>query len=117
MLEIINYISIIAVPTVIFMIVLYGIVEKKKVFDIFIEGTKEGIETTIKILPTLIGLFLAIGALKSSGLIEGIEKLVYPILKFINFPVEIFPLAILRPVSRKCFTYYSNRYYKIKRSR
>ena len=99
-MEIINYISIIAVPMVILIIVLYGIVEKKKVFDIFIEGTKEGIETTIKILPTLIGLFLAIGALKSSGLIEGLERVIDPLLKLIKIPTDIFLLAILRPISR-----------------
>ena len=99
-MEIINYISIIAVPFVIFIIILYGIIEKKKVFDIFIEGTKDGIETTIKILPTLIGLFLAIGALRSSGIIDGIGEILYPILNVIKFPIEILPLALLRPISR-----------------
>lgn len=101
-MQIINYISIIAVPFVIFIIVLYGFLEKKKVFDIFLEGTKEGIETTIKILPTLIGLFLAISALRNSGIIEGIGNILYPVLKLISFPMEILPLALLRPVSRKC---------------
>lgn len=99
-MKFINYISIIAVPFIIFIIVLYGTLEKKKVFDIFLEGTKDGIETTIKILPTLIGLFLAIGALRSSGIIDGISQLLYPILEIISFPIEIFPLALLRPISR-----------------
>lgn len=102
MLNFINYISIIAVPLIIFIIILYGVLEKKKVFDIFIEGTKDGIETTIKILPTLIGLFLAIGALRSSGIIDGIGKMLYPILKTIKFPMEVLPLALLRPISRQC---------------
>ncbi len=101
-MEIINYISIIAVPFVIFIIILYGLIEKKKVFDIFVDGTKEGLETTIKILPTLIGLFLAIGALRSSGVIDGIGQILSPILNFIKFPTEILPLALLRPISRKC---------------
>jgi len=100
--EFINYISIIAVPFVIFFVVFYGMLEKKKVFDIFIEGTKEGIETTVKILPTLIGLFLAIGALRTSGIIDGIGNVLYPLLQLISFPMEILPLALLRPVSRKC---------------
>ena len=109
-MEIINYISIIAVPFIIFLIILYGVIEKKKVFDIFIEGTKEGLETTIKILPTLIGLFLAIGALRSSGIIEGIGKILSPILTIIRFPIEILPLALLRPISRKCLNSHSNKY-------
>lgn len=109
-MEIINYISIIAVPLVILIIILYGVLEKKKVFDIFIEGTKDGIETTIKILPTLIGLFLAIGALRSSGIIEGIGKILSPILMLVKFPIEILPLALLRPISRKCFNSNGHRY-------
>lgn len=109
-MEVLNYISIIAVPFVIFIIILYGVIEKKKVFDIFIEGTKDGIETTIKILPTLIGLFLAIGALRSSGVIDGIGKILSPILMIINFPIEILPLALLRPISRKCIDRNCNRY-------
>lgn len=107
-MEVINYISIIAVPIVIFIIILYGVMEKKKVFDIFIEGTKDGIETTIKILPTLIGLFLAIGTLRSSGIIDGIGKILYPILTIIKFPTEILPLALIRPISRKCINCNSN---------
>lgn len=109
-MEIINYISIIAVPLVILIIILYGVLEKKKVFDIFIDGTKEGLETTIKILPTLIGLFLAIGALRSSGIIEGTGNFLSPILTLIKFPIEILPLALLRPISRKCFNSNCNRY-------
>ena len=98
-MQILNYISTIAVPLIIFIIILYGVLERKKVFDIFIDGAKDGIKTTIKILPTLIGLFFAIGALRSSGILEGIEKILKPILNFIKFPTEIFPLAILRPIS------------------
>lgn len=105
-MEIINYISIIAIPFTIFIIILYGVIEKKRVFDIFIEGTKDGVTTTIKILPTLIGLFLAIGALRSSGVIEGISKVLSPLLILIKFPVEILPLAMLRPISRKCINCY-----------
>ena len=111
-MQFINYISLIAVPFIIFIIILYGVLEKKKVFDIFIEGTKDGLETTIKIFPTLIGLFLAIGALRSSGIIDGIAGLLNPILKIISFPIEVFPLAILRPISRKCSNRHYNRYNK-----
>ena len=98
-MQIINYISIIAVPFIIFIIILYGFLEKIKIFDVFIEGTKEGIKTTIKILPTLIGLFFAIGAIKSSGIIEGIGKVLNPFLSLIRFPMELLPLALLRPIS------------------
>ena len=57
-IKIIQYISIMAMPLVIFIIILFGVKEKKPVFDLFLIGAKKGVEITIKIFPTLIGLFL-----------------------------------------------------------
>ena len=64
-MEIINYLSAAAVPTVILLIIVYGVMEKNKVYDTFLDGAKEGLEVVIKIFPTLIGIFLAVGALRS----------------------------------------------------
>ena len=98
-MQVINFFSNLAMPMVIFFIVLYGVTEKVKVFDNFLEGAKEGIKITFSILPTLIGLFLAIGVLRSSGVLDFIIKLSSPILEIFNFPSELMPLAILRPIS------------------
>lgn len=98
-MQVINFFSNLAMPMVIFFIILYGVTEKVKVFDNFLEGAKEGIKTTFSILPTLIGLFLAIGVLRSSGVLDFIIKLSSPILEIFNFPSELMPLAILRPIS------------------
>lgn len=98
-MQFINFISNLAMPMIILLIVTYGLKEKNKVFDTFLEGAKEGIETTINILPTLIGLFVAIGALRSSGILELIAQLASPILNLIQFPSELIPLALLRPIS------------------
>lgn len=98
-MKIINFLSNVAMPMVILLIVMYGVKEKNKVFDTFLEGAKEGMKTTLSILPTLIGLFLAIGALRSSGVLELIIKISSPILDILNFPSELMPLAILRPIS------------------
>jgi len=95
----INYISMIAMPLIIYIIIFSGLNEKKKTFDIFLKGAKEGIEITIKIFPTLVGLFLAIGMLKNSGTIDFIIKFLNPFLIKLNIPSEILPLAILRPIS------------------
>lgn len=95
----INYISSIAMTLVIFIIVFSGLTEKKKTFDIFLKGAKEGIEIVIRIFPTLVGLFLAIVMLKNSGTIDFIIKILNPILSTFQVPSEILPLAILRPIS------------------
>ena len=96
---IINYLSNLAIPFTILLILLYGLIEKNKVFDVFLDGAKEGIEIVVKIFPTLIGLFVAIGALRNSGILDYIIKVIYPIVNFLNIPTEIMPLAILRPIS------------------
>ena len=98
-MEIINYISLLAIPMVILIIVSESLREKKPVFDIFLKGAFEGIEISLKIFPTLIGLFIAIGMLRSSGVLDFIIKLITPILSFLKFPREVVPLAILRPIS------------------
>lgn len=98
-MNLINYISIIAIPFVIFFIISYGIIEKIKVFDSFIVGCKEGIDTVIKIFPTLIALFLAISALKNSGIFDFLSNILSPLLTFFSIPSEILPLILIRPIS------------------
>lgn len=95
----INYISAAAIPIIIVVIILYGLKEKKKVFDIFLEGSKEGLEIVIGLFPTLLGIFLAIGLLRSSGILDFIIGLISPITNLLNIPSQILPLAMLRPIS------------------
>ena len=98
-MKIVNYISTIAVPVVIIIIVIYGIADKKKVYDIFVEGATEGMSIVIKIFPTLLGIFLAVGVLRSSGLLEIITRAVSVFTNKVGFPSEGMPLAMLRPIS------------------
>lgn len=98
-MNLVNYISGAAIPLTILVITTYGLLEKRKTFDIFIEGVKEGIQIVIKIFPTLIGLFIAIGLLRSSGIIDLIIKCISPVITILKIPTEIMPLAILRPIS------------------
>ena len=99
MTNIINYISSAAIPVVIIVIIGYGLKEKIKVFDTFLDGAKEGVEIVFKMFPTLIGIFLAVGALRSSGIIDLIVNLITPITNLLEIPSQIMPLALLRPIS------------------
>ena len=95
----INYISNIAVPFTILIIIVCGLMEKQATFDIFIEGAKEGIQIVVNIFPTLLGLFLSINVLRTSGIIEAFTSLALPLLNLLKIPAEILPLALLRPIS------------------
>lgn len=95
----IDLLSNLAMPVIILLIVIYGIIERNKVFDTFLDGAKEGIGIVVNLFPTLIGLFLAVGALRASGVLDFLIQLITPIVETIQFPSEIMPLALLRPIS------------------
>lgn len=98
-MNIITYISNLAIPATILIIIVYGIFEKQAVFDVFVEGAKEGLEIILNIFPTLLGLFLSINVLRTSGVLESLANVFTPILNLLRFPSEVLPLAILRPIS------------------
>lgn len=98
-MNIINYFSNIAIPFTILLIIVYGLIEKQSVFDVFLEGAKEGIQIVVNIFPTLLGLFLSISVLRASGIIDAITNFALPLLNLLKIPAEILPLALLRPIS------------------
>lgn len=100
----INYISSAAIPIIIAVIIIYGLIEKNKVYDTFVEGAKEGLEIVLKLFPTLLGIFVAVGALRSSGVLDFIINLISPITNVFNIPSEIMPLALVRPISGSAST-------------
>lgn len=98
-MKLINFISDLAMPLFILGIVGYGYLQKNEIFDDFLDGAKEGMEMVVNIFPTLIALFVAIGALRSSGILDKIIYFIMPLLNVFHFPSEIMPLAMLRPIS------------------
>lgn len=98
-MKVVNFISVMAIPMIIVIIILYGLKEKQKVFDIFIDGAKEGMGIVIELFPTLLGIFLAVGLLRSSGILDCIINFISPITNILKIPSQILPLAMLRPIS------------------
>lgn len=103
-MKFISYISSAAIPIIMILIIVYGLIEKNKVYDTFVDGAREGIEVVIKIFPTLIGIFVAIGALRSSGILDLIINFISPITNIFKIPSEIMPLALIRPISGSAST-------------
>lgn len=84
---------------VILLIILYGIIKKNNIYDSFIKGAKEGLEISLNIFPSLLAIIFSSKILISSGFIDFALNIIEPILNIIKFPKEIFPMAILRPIS------------------
>lgn len=78
---------------------MHGLIENKKVYEIFCNGAKDGIKVTLKMFPTLIGIFLAINVLNSSGLLDFIVGKLIRVTSIFNVPAEIIPLSIIRSIS------------------
>ena len=95
----IEYFSSAIMPVLICIIVGYGVFKKTPVFDCFLEGAREGIKTTFRILPALTGLVVAVSMLRASGITDLLTDFLSPLLLQLHFPKEILPLALIRPVS------------------
>ena len=92
-------ISKIILPFFILIIIFYGVRKKINVYDVFLDGAKEGLVTTFNIFPAVIAMIFAINIFLDSNVLSFIIGLLKPILGNINIPVEIIPMALLRPVS------------------
>ncbi len=80
-------------------VVIFGLIKRAPVFDLFIKGVKEGIRVLYTIAPTIIGLVFAVDLLRSSGAIDVICSFIAPLADTLGFPKEIVPMVMLRPVS------------------
>jgi spore maturation protein B len=70
-----------------------------KVFDVFVDGAKEGFGVAINIIPFLVGLLVAIGMFRASGAMDLLTGALKPVMAATGFPAELFPLAILRTLT------------------
>lgn len=95
----IEFISIGIIPLMVLIIILHGYIKGVDIYSTFIEGALEGLKTTIKIMPYLIAIFIAIGIFRGSNALDMFIDLMKPITNFLRIPKEILPLVIIRPIS------------------
>jgi spore maturation protein B len=96
---IITNLSSYAIPTIFLLILAAGMYREVKVYDVFVEGAKEGISTVLRIIPPLVGLMVAIGVFRASGALDLVVYAVKPITSLLKIPSETVPLVFLRPIS------------------
>ncbi|MBQ7653814.1 MAG: spore maturation protein [Clostridia bacterium] len=88
-----------AIPVVMVIIIVYALVKKVSVFDVFLDGAKGGAKTALEILPSLVGLVVAVSMLRESGALELLVKVLSPVAAFFGIDKNIMPLALLNPIS------------------
>lgn len=87
------------IPSMVLVIIFYGLVKGVDIYDLFIEGVKEGLRMALKIFPTMFAMVIAVNILVKSNIIRDITGVMRPILNFLKFPSELLPLAVMRPIS------------------
>lgn len=97
--SILEAISLWAIPALLVGIPLFGMARGVKVYDTFIEGAKDGFQVAVRIIPFLVGILVAIGMFRASGAMDMLTNGLRPLLTRTNFPAEVFPLVVLRPMS------------------
>ena len=98
-MKLISYLSLFLIPIVIFYIIVYALFQKKPVFELFLDGAKQGLTTVIEIAPSIIGLLVAVGIFRTSGALDLLCNSLAVLKDIIPVPIEVIPLAILKMFS------------------
>ena len=94
-----NTISKIIIPLFVFFIIFYGARKKVNVYDSFLVGAKEGLIMVFHIAPTIIAMVFAVNIFLDSNFLEGALPFLKPLFELSNIPIDILPMALLRPIS------------------
>lgn len=97
--NIINGISALAIPVVVVVIPLYAFIKGVKVYEVFVEGAKEGFDIGVKIIPFLVAILAVIGVFRASGAMELLVTVLGPVTNAIGMPAELITMAVMRPLS------------------
>lgn len=94
-----GYLSKSIIPIIFLVIVIYGMISGRKVYEWFIEGAKEGLQVSLRIFPYLLAMLLAVEIFKEANLLEALNNLLAPIGNLIGLPKEVIPLVLIKPLS------------------
>lgn len=92
-------ISGIILPVLVLIIVSYGIYKKVDIYDVFLEGAKESFDFILTMFPTMLGMILGVNIFLKSGFVNFVFEYLDPLLKLLSLPLEVLPMAFIRPIS------------------
>ncbi len=89
----------IVMPCVVFFIIGFGLLKRVNVYDAFIKGAKNGLNTAIAILPSMGAMMVAVALLKESGLMAALVNVLAPVFALVGIDENAAPLMLMRPFS------------------
>ena len=99
MSSILSQLSNFILPSLILFILIYAIIKKTNVYEAFIDGAKDGLKTSIGIIPYLMAIIVAVGMFRASGAIDFIAEILKAPLSYFNIPADVLPIMIVRSLS------------------
>ena len=96
---ILDTISLWLVPLIILIVLFCGIIKKLPVYELFVDGAKDGIKIGVNIFPYLLAIIVAISMLRASGFVEFLTDNLKNIFDIVSVPVDVFPIMIFRSLS------------------
>ena len=97
--SIIQVFSTLAIPLLMVVFIGYGAVKKVRIYEVFVEGAKDGFNIAVKIIPYLVAMLVAIGIFRAGGAMDWLIYILHPVTNFIGMPAEALPMALMRPLS------------------
>jgi spore maturation protein B len=97
--DVVSVASYFVLPTLIVGFPLYGLYKGVRVYEVFVEGAKEGFNVAVTIIPYLIAILFAIGMFRASGAMDFLVDLLDPALALIGVPAEVVPMGLIRPLT------------------
>lgn len=95
----INTISNLMIPLMVLLVIVYGLKKKVDIYDTFVDGAKESFDLFLTLFPSLLAMILGINLFLHSGVLTLFFDLVSPLFTYLKVPIEILPMAIMRPIS------------------
>ena len=77
----------------------FGVFRKVPIYEVFVEGAKEGFQVAIRIIPYLVAILVAVGMLRASGAMDQMVNFLGAWTEKVGMPADALPMAILRPLS------------------
>lgn len=86
-------------PLLLLMLLGAAVWKRLPVYDLFVEGAKDGMKVAVQVLPNLAAMLLAVTLMERTGLIAALCRLCEPLLSLMGLPKEVAPLVAVRPLS------------------
>ncbi|MBW1816192.1 MAG: spore maturation protein [Deltaproteobacteria bacterium] len=77
----------------------FGAIRRVRIYEVFVEGAKEGFQVAVKIIPYLVAILVAVGMFRASGALDAMVSVLGPLTGAVGLPAEALPMALLRPLS------------------